>query len=213
MAILLCAATELEIRETKNWIRKYEPEVQVLITGVGMMACTYHLTNFIRNNNFDFILQGGVGGSLEKDLQMGAVVQVSSECIGDMGVEETTGFTDVFTMKLADPNEYPWKNGKLLNPYVHPALHSVDGVTINEITTRQERMDWYRDNTKAAVESMEGAALHFVALNEGIPFLQIRSISNFAGERDKTRWQMKEALANLNAALKDLLPQLLHHDA
>jgi futalosine hydrolase len=31
---------------------------------------------------------------------------------------------------------------------------------------------------------MEGAALHFVCLQEDISFIQLRAISNFVGERD-----------------------------
>jgi futalosine hydrolase len=38
---------------------------------------------------------------------------------------------------------------------------------------------------------------------ENIPFLQVRSLSNFVGERDKSKWQIKEAIENLN---KELIP-------
>ena len=51
------------------------------------------------------------------------------------------------------------------------------------------------------VESMEGAALHYVCLKEKIPFLQIRSVSNYIGERNKKNWNMKESIANLNLEL------------
>lgn len=52
---------------------------------------------------------------------------------------------------------------------------------------------------------MEGAALHYVCLIEKIPFMQIRSLSNFVGERDKSKWRMKEAITNLNKELETLL--------
>jgi len=55
---------------------------------------------------------------------------------------------------------------------------------------------------------MEGAALHYVCLLERIPFLQIRSISNETGVRDKARWKMKEALTDLNATLISLIKKL-----
>jgi futalosine hydrolase len=59
------------------------------------------------------------------------------------------------------------------------------------------------------VETMEGAALHYVALQLNIPFLQVRSLSNFAGERDKKRWRMEEAIENLNKELERLLNKFL----
>jgi futalosine hydrolase len=52
---------------------------------------------------------------------------------------------------------------------------------------------------------MEGAGLHYVALMEKLPFLQIRSVSNFIGERDKTKWEMKKSITNLNRALQQLI--------
>jgi futalosine hydrolase len=48
---------------------------------------------------------------------------------------------------------------------------------------------------------MEGACLHYVGRTANIPFLQIRAISNYVGERDKSKWQIKEAIAALNQAL------------
>ena len=55
---------------------------------------------------------------------------------------------------------------------------------------------------------MEGAVLHYICLQEDIPFLQLRSISNYVGERDKTRWKIKEAVDNLNAELLNIISQL-----
>ena len=55
---------------------------------------------------------------------------------------------------------------------------------------------------------MEGAAFHYVCLQQKIKFLQLRSISNRVGERDKTKWAMKEAIANLNIELKKLVKNI-----
>ena len=52
---------------------------------------------------------------------------------------------------------------------------------------------------------MEGAALHYVCLSEKIPFLQLRSVSNYVGERDKNKWAVREAIANLNIELQKIL--------
>jgi futalosine hydrolase len=41
-----------------------------------------------------------------------------------------------------------------------------------------------------------------------MPFIQLRSISNYIGERDKTKWKMKEAIENLNAELLKLITGL-----
>jgi futalosine hydrolase len=59
---------------------------------------------------------------------------------------------------------------------------------------------------------MEGAAFHYVCLLEKIPFLQLRSISNLIGERDKTKWKMEKAIQNLNENLISLLNKLCQYD-
>jgi futalosine hydrolase len=60
----------------------------------------------------------------------------------------------------------------------------------------------------ADVESMEGAALHYVCIQKNIPFLQIRGISNQVGERDKSKWQFKEAIQSSNQLLNDIYSSL-----
>jgi len=84
-------------------------------------------------------------------------------------------------------------------------LKKVIGVSTNEITTSKQKVKFYKDTFNPVVESMEGAALHYVCLMEQIPFLQLRSISNYIGERNKKNWNMKESIINLNKELISLL--------
>ena len=55
---------------------------------------------------------------------------------------------------------------------------------------------------------MEGAAMHYVCLMEKIPFLQLRSISNYIGERNKRKWNMNESIINLNNELIKLIKKI-----
>ena len=59
---------------------------------------------------------------------------------------------------------------------------------------------------------MEGAALHYVCLQENIAFLQLRSVSNDVGVRDKTKWDIRSAIDRLNEQLIRLLEQLHKQD-
>jgi futalosine hydrolase len=52
---------------------------------------------------------------------------------------------------------------------------------------------------------MEGAALHYVCLMENVPFVQIRSISNYIGERNKKKWDMMDSIMNLNDSLMRII--------
>lgn len=213
MQLLLCASTEFEIKPTIELIREENiKDVDILITGVGMMATTYSLIKAIAQKKPDFILQAGVAGCLNEKLPLTKIVLVENENIGDLGVEENGAFNTLFDLRLLEKNSFPWSNGKLSNnveALKSTGLTIVDGVTVNEISTDKNRIDYYRDRLSASVETMEGAALHFVSLQEKIPFLQMRSLSNFVGERDKSKWVMDIAIANLNIELKRIITKIL----
>lgn len=209
MKILLCAATEMEVASTIQFLSKgNRDDVTVLISGVGLMAATYALAKSVATQRPDLLLQAGVAGTLTTDAPLGRVVAVQRETVGDLGVQEGEKFRSLFDLKLLGASLHPWKDGSLVNDnavLAQSGLPAVNGITVNEISTDERRIDYYRRHLGADVETMEGAALHYVGLSEKIPFLQIRSLSNFIGERNKTKWTMKEAVVNLNRELQKLI--------
>lgn len=216
MKLLICAATELEIEPTIKFIeqnKELAKKVAVLITGVGLTAATYQLTKKVLEDKPQFILQAGICGSLDEDLVLGDVVVVEKESIGDLGVIENEKFSSLFNLGFVQLNDAPWTEGKLCNdPLIlrKTGLKIVDGVTINEITTNNERIKLYKDQLKANIETMEGAALHYVCLSEKLPFMQLRSVSNYVGERDKSKWMLREAIIQLNLELQRQLVKLFN---
>ena len=208
MDILLCAATPHEIVPLNDFLQSQTlHQVRTLITGVGLTATTYQITKAISKKTFDLIIQAGIAGSFDFNLALGEVVAVTGESIGDLGVQENGRFVSLFGMGLEDKNAFPWTEGWLVNqsPILEScSLKTVKAVSVNQISTSDSSIFYYK-SIGANTESMEGAALHYVALLEGVPFLQLRSISNYAGERDKNKWRIKEAISNLNHQLKQLL--------
>jgi len=89
--------------------------------------------------------------------------------------------------------------------FTHATLPVVKGITVNKITDDKIQIKKMVEKFAPDIESMEGAAFHYVCLQQKINFLQLRSISNVVGERDKEKWEMKEAINNLNLELKNLL--------
>jgi futalosine hydrolase len=218
MPILLCASTKEEIAPTLEFIQRKElnDKIDVLITGVGLTAATYNLTKAAIKKRPDFMMQAGIAGSLNDQLLIGETFVVESETFGDMGVVQDNVFTTLFNLHLLNENDFPFKDCKLINRDINRfksnELKLVSGVTVNEITTSHERIRYYKDDVGASIETMEGAALHFVALMENITFLQLRSVSNYVGERDKTKWDLSGAINNLNKQLQDLISQHLNHE-
>ena len=114
----------------------------------------------------------------------------------------------LFDLELVPHDQFPFKKGwlendrELLNV---TKLKKVSAISVNEITTSGERVKFYKNAFKPVVESLEGAALHYTCLMEKIPFLQLRSISNYITERNKKKWDMKKSIANLNNELIKLV--------
>ncbi len=218
MHLLLVSATDLEINETAQWLNGIDHSHNVVKTvllnsGIGQLKSTYAIQKQIQMKRPDLVIQAGIGGALTKN-DIGKVYVIGSERIADLGLMEKSGFTNIFEMGLSKDSEFPFKNGKLMNPYSYllewSGLPLINGVTVNEIKS----FDFigFQQYSGPVVESMEGAALHYVCLMEKIPFLQIRSVSNTIGERDKTQWKIKEALKRLNETLILLIQKLENTD-
>ncbi|MBS1918944.1 MAG: futalosine hydrolase [Bacteroidetes bacterium] len=211
MKILLIAATAKEIKPFLNEHRKSDifPGVDVLISGIGLTATAYHLTKQIQFKKPDLVIQAGVAGCFDKKIPLGSVVMVTQDTIADQSVIELKKLKTLFALKLVPQNQFPFQKGWLVNPHApfikNGRLRAVKAISVNQITTSKQMIRFYQTEFHPAVESMEGAALHYVCLMEKIPFLQIRSISNYIGERDKKKWNMNESIFNLNKTLTGLL--------
>ena len=207
MQILLIAATAKEIQPYIDT----HPDADVLITGVGIPATIYHLQKRLQQLDYDIIIQGGIGGSFTDEISPGQTVLVKQDLFGDLGMEEKENFNTIFEAGFADASEFPFEKSWLVNQHTifqASALPTVKAVTVNKVTDNAIQKQQLINKFSPQVESMEGAALHYVCLLEKIPFLQVRSISNDVGERNKTRWKMEEAIISLNVELEKLISQL-----
>lgn len=217
MHILLLSATELEIKPTLDFHQSAALDINahrmdVLVGGVGMLSTSYALMKWISQHRPSYIIQAGFAGSFDQRYAPGSLVIVNEEMVGDCGVSENGQFNDIFDLQLAGADEFPFRQKVLVNPHWHEwkqyGLPFVKGVTVNKITTGTENIESIVSKYNPSVESMEGAALHYVCLKENIPFIQLRAISNFVGERNKANWKIRESIELLNNSLIQLIRQL-----
>jgi len=187
-------------------------KVQFHQTGVGMLAAAVSLTRLVLEDKPDLIIQAGIAGCFDHSINLGKVVIINDETLADMGVEEDGKWKDLFDLKLEKSSYPPFERRKLPNHWLPEfnllKLPEVTGITINEISTDKERIQQIVKKYTPVTESMEGAALHYVCRQANIPFIQIRAISNYIGERDKANWKIKEAIDNLNQVLLKYVEKL-----
>ena len=213
MNCLLVAATPKEIAPFMDHYRAtLSLSADILIGGVGLAATTYHLTRQIHLKRPELIIQAGLGGCFDKQIPLASVITISEDVIADQSVIENKALLTMFDLGLADDNKLPYTKGWLKNKNTtllkQTKLKQVRGISVNQITTSPQILTLYKNKFDPVVESMEGAALHYVCITENIPFLQLRSISNFAGERNKKNWNFKDAIENLNKELIDLITRI-----
>lgn len=180
-------------------------QITTLIGGIGMMHTAYQLGRHFAVSPPDLAIQAGIAGCFDHSWEMGKVVIIDKEQLGDLGVEDDQTYKDLFDIQLWQPDQHPFTNKQLINPLKDipylPDLPVASGVTINTVSGSERTRKLLLDKYNPAVESMEGAAFHYVCLTENIPFLQLRSISNYVEVRDKSKWKIQLAIKELNDAL------------
>ncbi len=210
---LIISATAKEIAPFLDYFSEHGKgsNADVLITGAGMTAVTYSLMKQLQVRRPGIIIQAGLCGSFDPTLPLGTVFAIAEDIIADLGVMENGKWKTLFDLKLSLPDQYPFSGGWLINKselLKKAGLKKVRAISVNEITVPLEKINLYRKLYNPVVESMEGAALHYVCLMEKIPFLQLRSASNYIGERNKKKWDLKNSIVNLNHELIRLLKKI-----
>jgi len=214
MNILIAAATAIEIKPFLQYLNENRKaaDIDVLITGIGLTAAAYSLTKQFALKKPGLVLQAGVAGCFDLSVQLGEVVMVKQDTVADQSVVELKKLKTLFDLKLVPHDQYPYKNGWLINPHKEflkqTQLKQVKGVSVNQISTDKKMIQFYKETFEPVTESMEGATLHYVCLMEKISFIQLRSISNYIGERNKKKWDMQDSIINLNKELIKLVEKI-----
>lgn len=204
MRILVVAATEMEIAETIAT----NDAVDFLVTGVGVPNCIYRLQKKLFQYNYDLVIQAGIAGTFSDQYPLGHTFLVKKDQFADLGFYENQQLKTLFDAGFQSPDGIPYSNGWLENNSAlmdKVSLPMVNAITVNTVTDDRNIIKAYKTKYDAGIESMEGGAFHFVCLMEAVNFLQIRSLSNWVGDRDKSNWRIKAAVADLNRHLGTIL--------
>ncbi len=227
MKILIVSATHFEIKKLmeRNDLVEVIPnhlyrfsmvplQVDLLNTGMGMLQTAFYLGKTMQERSYDFALNAGICGAYHPEIPLGSVLHITEEGLPEPGVEEEGAFRSIFELGLMHSDAFPFEGGKLTNTLVSEweAINRLPKVTGNSVNTMQTDPGKIKRLTTlfpADVETMEGAAFLFGCLVEKIPCAQIRAVSNYVGERDKTKWEVRLALKNLDTVLMEVLEEII----
>jgi futalosine hydrolase len=202
MRILLVTATEGEIAGLRADLKSH---VDVLVTGVGMVATAVRCSRALAQANYDLALNVGICGSFDRSLGPGTVVHVVRDQIAELGAEDDDAFVTVEEIQL--PAEWTFVNSAPPPLEALRALPAVNAITVNTVHGNARSIAAVIDRFRPEVESMEGAAFMSACLVNNVTFAQVRAVSNIVERRNRGAWRVAEAIDRLTQTTRLLLEQ------
>ena len=213
-AVLVLAAVEAEM---EPFLRRLDLpdslvsvcEPRIIVTGAGKTRTALGVNRDLSSGPCALVVQIGVAGALPGSrLEPGDVVVATSEFLADEGVEAPTGFLDLLALGLPSgmAGGRPIYNEVPLSIPAPATLSAIEASAAGRYAVRAGRLATVSTGSgtdasaaritarsSALAESMEGAAAALAALYHGIPFFEVRGISNRAGDRDRGTWLIETA--------------------
>lgn len=185
-------------------------QVSDVTLGVGKAAAAAAMTRALLRRTPALVVLYGVCGAYparhrtgSPPVAVGGLCVVVEERLGDEGVLTPAGFQDLAALGLGD-----------CGPYLADARHSarlaealgglplVRGCTVSTCSGTDAASADLAARTGADVETMEGAAVALACRQAGVPWVQLRCVSNWTGDRDRGGWDLAGAVARLRAAVR-----------
>lgn len=232
MAVLFVAATLLELEAAFGWTGQPLPASEGLIehldlpappggvlataTGIGPVNAAFGLGMALARHKVLGVLNLGLAGSFDPEsLPLGSLAAAVSETWPEFGLHGETGL-DPTGLKLAQARTTigpifgrielePANAASAMGLQLPACWPSVHGLTVAGVSGCAMQARKMRTRHAADMESMEGFALALGCLRAGLPFLEIRSISNVVGLRPPHGWDMPLALRALERAARTIL--------
>jgi futalosine hydrolase len=202
MHILVVAATPLEIPRLASGACGGHT-LHVLVTGVGMVATAAHCARALSLGRYDLAYNFGVCGSFDPAFPPGTVVHVTSDRLSELGAEDGDRFLPIEELGLNQTgvvvNDTPPANRVLAE------LPRVRAITVNAVHGADASIAAVRARWSPQVESMEGAAFAYACALHGVPYAQVRAVSNMVERRNRQAWRLDDAIQQLNEVAVKIL--------
>ncbi|MFJ8628266.1 futalosine hydrolase [Kitasatospora sp. NPDC093550] len=181
--------------------------VDVLAAGVGPAAAAAAASAALAARPYTLVVSAGIAGGFAPHAPVGATVVADAIVAADLGAETPEGFADVTELGFGTVRHTP---PPALVGLVGRALADRGAVTgpvltVSTVTGSARRAAALAArHPGAAAEAMEGFGVAEAAARYGVPALELRTVSNPVGPRDRAAWRIGEALAALERAFAAL---------
>ncbi len=192
----------------------------LLITGPGIFNASHALSAYLEHSRPLQIIQMGIAGIFEQvGLNIGDIAVATESHYIHTGVGATIIKKDPLPFDLItgkastrkgiypfDPKKIEKTYIKLSNGLKRSNIQITNGliITVSSITSSKKDADMLYKAYSPVMEAMEGAASAHIASLYNVPMMEIRSASNYVGERDKSKWNFDLAVKHLAMGLSCL---------
>jgi len=210
MRVLVVAATSFEVESLKSKVESKDSglktlDLELLTTGVGMVATAFALGRHLAIHQYDLALNLGIAGSFDRNIALGEVVEVVEDNLSELGADDGEEFLTIESMGFG---ESKFKSTAALSDYGSFDLKKCTAITVNTVHGHENSIKKLTGRIQPQLESMEGAAFFYACKQAGVPCLQIRAVSNYVEKRNRDAWQIGLAIKNLNSFAGELLNQI-----
>ncbi|MGF1573902.1 MAG: futalosine hydrolase [Sumerlaeia bacterium] len=184
-----------------------------VVTGIGGLNSAVSLVQFLEHQTPTGVLNIGLAGaSNSASLEISRLVLAEEEWFADLGVrteDDDFGLEEI-GFPLVKDQAKPWNRVGIdeANTTEFAKCLSVPKrpfITVNQCSGSLGVAQKRESKFPACVENMEGATLAAVCNRYGVPFVELRAISNLMGNRDKSAWDFKNSFQNLAHAVQALV--------
>jgi futalosine hydrolase len=172
---------------------------EVHAVGVGVAAAAAGTARLLAIGDYDAVVCAGIGGGFAGRVEVGGVVVGTVSVAADLGADSPEGFLPIDALGFG--------TGSLPAGLDLPVPGAVRGpvLTVSTVTGTAEGLARILARYPEAVaEGMEGFGVATAAAQAGVPFAELRTVSNPVGPRDRAAWRIPQALAALTDAARAL---------
>jgi futalosine hydrolase len=218
-SLLVVTAVEAEAQAVRDAVDGIVPAVAaagdgrapaVAAVGVGQAAAAAGTARLLAlaeaaGRPYRAVVCAGLAGGFPGRAGVGATVLAGRSIAADLGAQSPEGFLALDELGFGDPVR-PAHPGLLAALRVAlPGALTGDVLTVNTVTGTAASADELAARHPAALaEAMEGYGVACAAATAGVPFAEVRTVSNPIGPRDRAAWRIAEALTALTAAATSL---------
>ncbi|MFB5662855.1 futalosine hydrolase [Alteribacillus sp. HJP-4] len=202
--ILIITAVDAESGALKQGIGD-NPRFLVKAGGVGQAQAAASTMMELQRDTYRMVINAGIAGGFKEKAGAGSIVVANEIWAADAGAESADGFQSLEKLKLGESRyECDTRLTKMLCEGLYEAGLTVKigpVLTTSTVTGTTETAEKLEERIPgAAAEAMEGYGAAAACQLMNVPVLELRTISNIVGPRDRANWKIKEALAALEKA-------------